>query len=283
MSAIREDKLMYKTILVHVDQSPLMADRLQAAAALALDHGAHLVGAATTGMSWSSYALLTGSMAVTPIDEFDALRAGARSGLSRFSEAARRLGLAAPEERLVEDEERQALLLQSRYADLVVVSRESGDGLVQRGLPEYVALHGARPVLMVPPGWAGQAIGGDAVVGWDGSLAAIRAIDGALPLLCRARNVRLALINPEREAGLHGEEPGADMALYLARHGVPVEVLVERSELPAGEVLLGMARASNAGLLVSGAFGHRRFREIVLGGVTRILLARAPLPVLLAH
>lgn len=274
---------MYKTILVHVDQSPLMESRLRAAAALALDFGAHLVGTATTGMSWSSFALLTGSMAVMPIDEFDALRAGARSSLSRFTEAARHLGVASPEERLVEDEVRDALLLHARYADLVVVSQESGDGLALRGLPEYVALHGPRPVLMVPSGWAGQVAGGDAVVGWDGSLAAIRAIDGALPLLCRSRNVRLALVNPESEAGLHGQEPGADMALYLARHGVHVEVLVERSALPTGEVLLGMARASNAGLLVCGAFGHSRFREIVLGGVTRIVLARAAVPVLFAH
>ena len=274
---------MYKTILVHVDQSPQMESRLRAAAALALDQGARLVGAASTGMPWSSYALLTGSMAVTPIEEFDALRAGARTALAQFAQAAQRLGVTALDERLVEDEDRQALLLHARYADLVVVSQESGDGLVLRGLPEYVALHGPRPVLMVPPGWTGPAVGGDAVVGWDGSLAAIRAIDGALPLLCRARNVRLALVNPEREAGLHGQEPGADMALYLARHGVHVEVVVERSALPAGEVLLGMARASNAGLLVAGAFGHSRFREIVLGGVTRIVLARAALPVLLAH
>lgn len=274
---------MYKTILVHVDQSPPMESRLRAAAALALDFGAHLVGTATTGMSWSSFALLAGSMAVTPIEEFDALRGGARTALAQFTQAAGRLGVTALEERLVEDEDRKALLLQSRYADLAVVSQESGDGLALRGLPEYVALHGPRPVLMVPAGWAGPSIGADAVVGWDGSLAAIRAIDGALPLLCRARNVRLAIVNPEREAGLHGQEPGADMALYLARHGVKVEVLVERSALPAGEVLLGMARAGNAGLLVAGAFGHSRFREIVLGGVTRIVLARAALPVLLAH
>ena len=274
---------MYKTILVHVDRSPRMDGRLQLAAALATAHGARLVGAAMTGMSWSSYALLTGSMAVVPVKEFDALRSAARTALAEFTQAAHRLGVAAPEERLIEDEDRQGLLLQSRYADLVVVSQESGDGLLLRGLPEYVALHGARPVLVLPPDWAGQALAGDAVVGWDGSLAAIRAIDGALPLLCRARNVRLALVNPEHEPGLHGEEPGADMALYLARHGVRVEVVVERSVLPTGEVLLGMARASNACLLVAGAFGHSRFREIVLSGVTRILLARAPLPVLFAH
>ena len=58
---------MYKTILVHVDRSPRMDGRLQLAAALATAHGARLVGAAMTGMSWSSYALLTGSMAVVPV------------------------------------------------------------------------------------------------------------------------------------------------------------------------------------------------------------------------
>lgn len=105
----------------------------------------------------------------------------------------------------------------------------------------------------------------------------------APPLLKRATAVRLALVNPERESGLHGDEPGADMALRLARHGVRVEVVSERTDAPTGAALLGITRAAGAGLLVTGAFTHRRLREIVLGGVTRILLERAPLPVLFAH
>jgi nucleotide-binding universal stress UspA family protein len=104
-----------------------------------------------------------------------------------------------------------------------------------------------------------------------------------LPLLVRAASVRLALVNAERESGLHGDEPGADIALYLARHGVSVDVVLEDTTAPVGEALLGIAQAYGAGLLVSGAFGHSRYRELVLGGVTRVLLERSTVPVLVAH
>ena len=274
---------MYKTILVHVDDSPLMEARVRAAAWLANEHDAHMVGAAATGITWPAYAMLTGSMAVVPASEFESLRVLGRASLDRFAERARALGVASIEQRLVEDASGAALLLQSRYADVIVTGRDANDQPAVRGLPQYLALHGVRPVLAVPPAYAGEPMSDSVVVGWDGSAAALRAIGGALPLLVQARAVRLALINPEDEAGLHGEDPGADMALYLARHGVRVEVFHERTALPAGEALLGVVRACAAGLLVVGAFGHSRYREIVLGGVTRVLLERAPVPVLYAH
>lgn len=274
---------MYKTIVVHVDDNAQMEARLQAAAWLANVFDAHLVGSAATGLSWPAYALLTGSMAVAPGDEYDALRAQGRAALGRFAGRAHQLGVESVEERLVEDESRDALLLQSRYADLVVTGQVDGGPTTARGLPQYLALRCARPVLVVPPSYAGARLDDAIVVGWDGRVPALRAIDGARPLLQRARAVRLALVNPEREAGLHGDEPGADIALYLARHGVRVEVLVERTAVAPGEALLGLARAGGAGLLVSGAFGHSRYRELVLGGVTRSLLGHATMPVLLAH
>ncbi|SFB83101.1 universal stress protein [Massilia yuzhufengensis] len=274
---------MFKTIVVHVDDSPLFDARLQAAAWLANAHEAHLVGCATTGMSWPAYALLTGSMAVTPIDEFESLRVLARGSLARFAERAGQLGVQSLEQRLVEDENRDALLLQARYADLVVTGQDAGDAATVRGLPQYLAMHGVRPVLVVPPAYAGAPIADTVVIGWDGSMQALRAIGGAMPILTRARDVRLALVNPDLQSGLHGEEPGADMALFLARHGVRVEVLGERTLASTGDALLGIVRASGAGLLVAGAFGHSRYREIVLGGVTRVLLDRAPVPVLVAH
>lgn len=274
---------MYKTIVVHVDDSAGMEPRLRAAASLANAHRAHLVGSAATGTSWSSYALLVGSMAVTPIEEFDAMCLEARKSLRHFAEAARRLGVESVEERLTEDEHRRALLLQSRYADLVVTSQDTGARDAARGLPQYVAMHGARPVLVVPQAYTGKPMGEHVVVGWDGSLPAIRAIQAALPLLVRAASVRLALVNADAESGLHGEEPGADMALYLARHGVPVEVVLEKTSAAPGQALADIAQAGHAGLIVAGAFGHSRYRELVLGGVTRYLVERSPLPVLLAH
>ncbi|MGH8855527.1 MAG: universal stress protein [Telluria sp.] len=274
---------MFKTIIVHVDESPLTDARVRAAAWLANAHGAHLVGSAATGMSWAAYAMLAGSMGVTPVDEYESLRTLARANLRRFGERATQLGVQSLEQRLGEEENRDALLLQARYADLVVTGQDAGDAATVRGLPQYLAMHGARPVLVVPPSYADEPIADIVVVGWDGSMPAIRAIAGAMPVLARARAVRLALLNPDLESGLHGDEPGADMALYLARHGVQVEVLIERTQASTGDALLGIVRASGAGLLVAGAFGHSRYREIVLGGVTRLLLDRAPVPVLLAH
>lgn len=274
---------MYKTIVVHVDDSPSMDTRLQAAAWLANAHEAHLVGSAATGLSWPAFVLLAGSMRLAPREDFDAMRKAAHTSLQGFATQARRLGVQSHEERMVEDEQRLALLLQSRYADLVVLSQDAGESATPRGLPQYLVLHGPRPVLVVPPAYDGATIADSVVVGWDGSVPAIRAIQAALPILVRASTVILALVNSDRESGLHGDEPGADMALFLARHGVRVDVVNERTQAAAGDALLDIARAGGAGLLVAGAFGHSRYREILLGGVTRVLLERAPMPVLLAH
>jgi len=279
---------MYKTILVHVDGSPQQDSRLRAAARLANDSDAHVVGSAATGISWLDYALLTGSVgAPMATVDFQGLRDAGAARLAGFEDAARRLGVQSFEGRLIEDEAHYALLLQSRYADVVVLSRDTDvhPGLPARvrGLPEYTALHGVRPVLVVPPDYQDQPLPGIAIAGWDGSLQAIAALTSALPLLERAGSVRLVLVNPHELTQLHGEEPGADMALYLARHGVPVEVVVERTRATVGDALMGIARDAGAGLMVTGAYGHSRYREWMLGGVTRELLERAHVPLLLAH
>ena len=282
---------MYKTIVVHVDGSAEQETRLRVAARLASMHGAHLVGSASTGISWLDYAMLTGSMGapMMPEADFKGVREAVQARLAQFEEAARQLGVTSFEARMIEDDARNAMVLESRYADLVVLSRDADSvpvpGLATpvRGLPEYVAMHGVRPVLVLPPVWPDVALPGPTIIGWNGSVQAIRAITAALPLLRQASSVTLALINPDTVGNLHGDEPGADMALYLTRHGIKLEVVVERTRSSTADVLMGMARERGASMLVMGAFGHSRAREIVLGGVTRTLLATTPIPLLIAH
>ena len=278
---------MYKTIILHVDGGPHQDSRLRAAALLAASQGAHLVGSAATGISMANFAILNSSMAM-PIssEDYQALRDDVAGLLQPFEEQAARLGAPSVESRLVDDNTRYGLLLHSRYADLVVLSQDDPPGAHSGGgrhLPEFVALHGPRPVLVVPAAYRGEPIPGKVVAGWDGSLQAIRAIHAALPLLQAAPLVRLVLVNPETLSELHGEEPGADMALYLARHGVQVEVVVERTRDTPGDALIALAHDTRAGLLVAGAYGHNRYREWALGGATRALLHRAPVPLLCAH
>lgn len=286
---------MYKTIVVHVDGHAQQDSRLRAAAALARQHQACLVGSAATGISWLDYAVLTGTMgapAPDPKTDYRGLRDAASVRLEGFRRAAERLGVESIETRLIDDDARYALLLQSRYADLVVLSQDEADAPPDRPddlaprdahLPEYVALRGARPVLVVPRHHDGAAEPGNAVVGWDGSMQALRAICAALPLLQRAEGVKLALINPDELSELHGEQPGADMALYLARQGVCVDVVVERTRATVGAALLALAHGCRADLVVTGAYGHSRYREWILGGATRELLERCHVPLLIAH
>lgn len=279
---------MIKTIVVHVDGSAHQDSRLRAAARLASEHDAHLVGSAATGISFADMALLAGAVSPpSPVVDLDALRAGARRRLDDFTVQAGRLGVASIETRLAEEDTAFGLLLQSRYADLLVLSQDPPRGSAApstpRDLPTHLALHGVRPVLVVPDSYHDAPIASTIVAGWDGGGCALRAIDAALPLLCRADAVKLVLVNPDTLSGLHGEEPGADMALYLARHGVAVEVIVERTRATAGNALSTVARDSGAGLIVAGAYGHSRLREWVLGGATRELLERTPAPLLLAH
>jgi len=277
---------MFKTILLQIDGGAGQASRLRAAALLAEMHGAHLVGAGATGISLANYAVLNGGMAAPLSDRaFEALRDNVRIRLDAFIEQAQRLGIAGAEARLFEGSTHDGLLLQSRYADLIVVSQPDPNDRfgAEHGLPQTLALGGTRPVLVVPPAYDGAPLPGNVLVGWDGSMPAQRAISAALPLLAGAGSVTLGLINPEHQSELHGEEPGADMALYLARHGVKVNVVVAHTQARESDALIDMARDVHAGLMVIGAFGHSRYREWFLGGVTRDLIGSAPVPLLIAH
>ena len=278
---------MYKTIVVHVDDGPQLRPRLAVAARLAALHEGHLVGSAVTGISQRDYLLLgTSPMGALPDADFDRLRERAEDQLRLFTAQMERLGVASWEQRTVEDDAEHALLLESRYADLIVLSRGARARSRVRlttDLSEYVALHCSRPVLVVPDDYPTDAVGGTVVVGWNASMEASRAIAGALPLLKTAKSVLVALINADEMTERHGEQPGADLATYLARHGVNVEVVRERSDAGAAPALIGLARDAGADLLVAGAYGHSRYREWIAGGVTRALLDNITMPLMMAH
>ncbi len=279
--------MSYKTVLVHVDQSRQAPMRVGVAADIARAQSAHLVGAAMTGIS--RYVFDSG--AFNPNDptfshHLEHLRRYASEGLHTFEAVAKGIGVDEIEARVVDDDAAGGMALQARYADLTVIGQfdpsESVPGLMSN-FPEHVILHSGRPVLVVP--YAGSFSGKlrKAVIAWDGGMAASRAISGALPLLAAADAVDILVFNPEQDAEAHGEQPGADLALFLARHSVKANVHAHRSDIDTGNALLSAAADLDAELLVMGAYGHARFREVVLGGVTRTVLASMTVPVLMAH
>lgn len=278
---------MYKTILVHVDGTARAARRIDIASRLALLHDAHLVGTAPTGLSLYVFPVggfEPGLPTVTfPIEE---LRSVADRALDAFETSVRQAGVDKFERRRIDEESGVGVSLQARYADVVVISQsEPGESLphLRADFPEYVLLNCARPVLVVPAAGTQGPFGKRIAVAWNGSANAVRAITSAIPLMRTAEQVNLVVFNAEPEGGIHGEVPGADMALYLARHGVRVEVTATDTDDDAGEALLAYAADSSIDLIVMGAYGHSRFREILLGGATRTVLRASPLPLWMAH
>jgi nucleotide-binding universal stress UspA family protein len=275
--------MSYKTILVHVDQSPRAPARIALAASIAREHGAHLVGAAMTGISRYIFHGSNVDITRTVLDaQLQILVDSANAALARFETIAAGLEGVSFEKRLVDDDDGPGLAMQARYADLVVVSQSDPDVPLTRiapDLPAYLMLHSACPVLITPFSGAPAAVGTHPLLAWDESVQASRAVASAVPLLQRARKASLVVFN----AGLEPLLAGADIALYLARHGVNVEVLREETENEVGFALLELAARLGSDLLVMGGYGHARFREVVLGGVTQTMLTNMTIPVMMSH
>lgn len=278
---------MYKTIVVHVDRTEKAGLRIDLAARLALKYDAHLVGTAMTGVQPAVFPV-GGFDIAPPASPFplDELRVMADQALDAFDARARNAGVLSFERRRLDDEPGLGLAMQSRYCDLIVIGQAAQDSVLPRlrsDFPEYVLLNCVCPVLVVPSvGLAGD-IGKRVTVGWNGSANAARAVMSAIPLLREAELVNLVVYNAEADSQLHGEQPGADMAAFLARHGIKVELTARDATSDAGNALLAHAENRGSDLIVMGAFGHSRFRELVFGGATRSALSASTLPLWMAH
>jgi len=122
-------------------------------------------------------------------------------------------------------------------------------------------------------------------VAWNGTRESARAAFDALPLLAKAKSVKLLWINPSTENGGNGNGmPGSELATALSRHGVKVEAGHSAvRDVGVGDELLSRAADQGTDLLVMGAYGHSRVREYVFGGATRHILQHMTVPVLFSH
>ena len=127
-------------------------------------------------------------------------------------------------------------------------------------------------------------IGERVVLAWNASKEARRAADDAMPLLTSAHSVSVIVVDAAKNPDRHGEEPGADIALHLARHGVRVEVerLTSCGSSVAGSILAAADRL-DADLIIMGANGHSRPKRLLFGSTTSAVRKNTRLPVLMSH
>jgi len=279
--------MSYKTILVHVDDSRNVNTRIELAARLAMTEQAHLIGVALTGVSRFLYETIAADASGLNIEPYlEMLRQRAEQALIPFENIAQRIGVPSIEKRLTDNEAADGLSVQARYSDLIVLGQYDPDGNAPPSyvnLPEYVAMNSGCPMLIVPHGGTFGNVGERVLIAWNGSVEASKAVRSALPLLRRAKIVEVAVFNPESQAISHGDQPGDDIATYLARHNIKVDVMQEKTNIDVGEALLSLAANLNSDLLVMGCYGRSRFREMLLGGATRTVLTSMTVPVMMAH
>ena len=277
----------YKSILVHVDAFDACASRMELAIAVAVAHGAHLIGLHIRPSPAALAETMAGEIGDLWLNEF-AKQTDQAAGKARSSfEAAVKAAGVSAEWRDTTGPTIDTMALHARYADLCVVS-QSGDnnqGLETEGrLDHTLVLAAGTPVLVVPNVGRFPACGGRVLVAWDASREARRAVSDALPILERAKRVTVLTILPAGGKSGHGDIPTADICLHLARHGVNTEgSQIQADDIDVGNMLLSRACDIEADLLVMGAYGHSRLREVILGGVTRFMLNHLTLPILLSH
>jgi nucleotide-binding universal stress UspA family protein len=278
--------MAFKNLLVHIDDGKACSDRIQAAITLARAHEAH-----PTGPYVAAEPALLGDIGIKipARAEFLAVLEGqlaerTEAAKTRFIEVVERAGLSA-ECRAAQYSGMgiaEVIRLHARYTDLVVMGQPDESREPENHIAEDVVLSSGRPALVVPYIGAGKTIGERVMVAWDAGREAARAVHNALPVLERAKSVVVLVINPHR--GNHGAEPGADIALHLARHGIKVEAQhFEAKGLSVANTLLSRLADQGIDLLVMGAYGHSRLRELVLGGVTRQVFQEMTVPVLMSH
>jgi nucleotide-binding universal stress UspA family protein len=280
--------MSYKSMLVHVEDRPRSAARAELALRLAATFEAHLTALAVVQPLRIPQPALAVLGPEIEAQQNVYARAQADRALSVFNECARRSGWSSAGTAASNGDALSTIELHARYNDLVIVGQYDPDGDYVEwtdagSFPELVAMGAGRPVLVVPYAGNFTRLGEHVLVAWDASREATRAVTDALPLLKRARRVTVMAVNPEK-ARRHGAEPGADIALFLARHGVKVEASAQHSgSLDVGNFLLSRIADMDVDLLVMGAYGHARLRELMLGGVTQTILASMTVPVLFSH
>jgi len=140
-------------------------------------------------------------------------------------------------------------------------------------------------VLVVPSSGDFPVIGDRVLVCWDGSREAARALADAAPLLRSASHL-VVLTMDEGAATRKGEAaPFEDLATYCIAQGMPAPDHVRRDikGVGVGSTILNAAADYSADLIVMGAYGHSKFREWAMGGVTASILKSMTVPIMFSH
>ena len=282
--------MTYPTILLYLDDDARSEVRNAQAVRFAQRLGSHVDGLSCHRPvpSGVGMAVAMGGFADPLTEELQAAQRQAVEREQRFRSLCDKSELASFQTEVdeIEDADR-AILRRAALHDLLILGQpdpSDADVARRRSVVDEVILRSPRPTLLLPYAGRFDEFGTTALVAWDGSHGAARAVADALPLLRRARTVHVVVFDPDAgDSGAIDQSPPQGLVQWLSRHGIRAGGHVGYCGADIGNALLSHAADVGADLLVMGCWGHGRLTERLLGGATRTVLESMTLPVLFSH
>ena len=278
--------MSYKTILVHLNDKRRTEAILEAAVRLAGRHNSHLIGLHVyAGVPAPPIPIPYGS------DVVRSLAAAQHKETEEIAAIFARMTANQPfvaewrAEKAAHSDPTALGINHSRSADLIIAGQTDPDweSSPLGDIAEHLALGSGRPVLVVPYVGRYPEIGRNVVIAWKAGRESARAVFDALPILKQAEQVQILEIN-ERVDERDASAPDTSIAASLARHGIKPTVRTSvAGDISVGDEILSRIADMSADLLVMGAYGHSRMRELVFGGVTRHIAKHMTVPTLFSH
>ena len=275
--------MTYATVMVSLALDESNEARLEAAGQIAERFDSGIVGIAAAQFSPPVY-FTSGEQAQNLIDQGQALIKKRMSELEvQFREATKNRAKHV-EWRCAIDFPARYILQEARCADIIVSGGQSNalSDPFALASPKDLVMQAGRPLLIAPDNVSWLDLR-SVLMAWKDTPEARRAIAYSLPMLRKAKEVTVAEIVEAGDNRSAAVSRVRDVVAWLSRHGVSASEVVPED---GGDVIVQLdAIAANvgAGVVVAGAYGHSRFRELILGGMTQHLMTQSSRCVLLSH
>mgnify|MGYP002639303780 CR=1 FL=1 len=273
----------YKDILVYIDDGDSNAERVKAALLLAKFHDAHLTGVTLASVR-PRHLKIADNKAEIRISQVEAEKRA-----ESFVELAEEQGISADSRVITGDmgEAAQKFAQFCRNFDLLMLRQanpQSRNFSLIKEVTQEVLLYSGRPIFFMPYIGAHRIPCKKAMIAWDGTAPATRAVHDALPMLRQLEEVIILVVQEGKQKTEKGQLLAKNLIKHLARHGVNAQVKrVTTGSFDVPTVLLNQIAESDIDLLVMGGYGTPKLKQKIFGGVTRTLLSSMLIPVFMSH
>ncbi|MBC8209603.1 MAG: universal stress protein [Gammaproteobacteria bacterium] len=275
--------MQLKDILVYLDDGVSNSERVKTAFSLAQLSQARLTGVALASIK-PAHLKVSDAKAQARISEQEAMQR-----VDTFAKEAEQAEIAV-DTRVVYGDQSSAARKMAQIArnfDLVILRQANPSNpnfSIVEAVAEQVILLSGRPVFFMPYIGAHRIPCQKAMIAWDGTPAAARAVHDALPLLKNVEEVIILVVKEGKKKTAKGELLVNDLAKHLKHHKLNVSVKrLNAGTFDVPTVILNEIAENDIDLLVMGGYGTPSLQQKIFGGVTTTLLKSMIIPVIMSH